>query len=84
MNKTSHIITESERTYGIISMRTKDGTRDFFDDLPPRFSIIFKGQELKNCQIAAKKVWIGFELMRSLAPGVAIQLKKNSGVVFIT
>lgn len=81
MDKISHKITKSEIEHGIMIMRTSDGTREFFAELPTTFTVELKGEKITNRRVSSQKIWIGFPQMEKFEPGeIATISKKNDYV----
>jgi len=81
MDKINHKITKSEIEHGIMIMRTSDGTREFFAELPGRFTVELKGEKIINRRVSSKKIWMGFTQMEKFEAGeIATISKKNNYV----
>jgi len=83
MEKLSHQVSHSEIRYGIILLRKTDGTKRFFSNLPERFTIKLRGNDLLERHLMPKSIWIGFQDMRKFRPGEVLKLTKENGVVYI-
>lgn len=82
MDKITHKISKSEIDFGIISLRVRDGTRDFFKDLPERFTVYVKGEKITKRRISAKKLWLGFSQMKKFnTDDISRISKKNNDII---
>ena len=83
METVSHKLVKSEIGYGVLNMRTGDGTQFLFDNLPERFSINLRGRIIPNRKIKARKVWIGYLPMENFQPNEIIKLSKKENIIYI-
>ncbi len=79
----SHKIVKSEIKYGILNVRSTDGTKLLFENLPERFSINLRGHVIENRKIKARKIWIGFKLMENFQPNETVKLIRKENIIYI-
>lgn len=83
MDQLLHEITHSEISFGILIMRTTDGTAKFFESLPERFDVNLRGEMLFYRRVGANKLWLGYTQTKKFRPGEIIKLTKKKDVVTI-
>ena len=79
----THSISKSEIDYGILSMRHGDGTYEFFQSLPERFTVSIRGKQLFNRKLTVNKDWIGYTKMRQFEIDEAITISKKGTTIYI-
>ena len=79
----THSISKSEIDYGILSMRHGDGTHEFFQTLPERFTVSIRGKQLFNRKLTTNKVWIGYTKMRQFEADEKVTITKKGSIVYI-
>jgi len=83
MEELFHELSPTEIKYGILALRDGDGTRRFFSNLPERFTINLRGENLFNRKLLPRSIWIGFTHMRKFNPFDVITIKKDKDVVYM-
>ena len=64
-------------------MRHGDGTYEFFQTLPERFTVSIRGKQLFNRKLTTNKVWIGYTKMRQFETDEKIAITKKGSIVYI-
>ena len=83
IEKIQHKISQSEVKFGIISLRTSDGTKQVFSDLPSRFTVRLRQEILLERKIARSTIWIGFTKMKIFEPGETVNMMKYGDEIII-
>ena len=79
----THSISKSEIDYGILSMRHGDGTYEFFQALPERFTVSIRGKQLFDRKLSGTKIWIGYTKMRQFQVDEKVTISKKGSIVYI-
>ena len=79
MEKIVHKITQSEITYGIIVLKKRDGSKNFFESMPLKFTLTLNGVDIPHRKISAGKIWVGYTYMAKFKPGDKIKVGAKDG-----
>lgn len=78
-----HTITPTEINYGIITLTKKDGVKQFFDELPPRYDIQIGMTTFTHRKTLLNKIWLGRRSLQNFCVGDIVMISKNSGIINI-
>lgn len=83
MEIVSHKIVKSEIRYGILNIRSTDGTKLLFENLPERFSIDLRGHVIPNRKIIANKIWLGLKQMEKFQPNEVVSILRKENIIYM-
>lgn len=81
--KVSHRINKSEIDYGILSLRTTDGTKKIFESLPEKFTVVVRGKKIENRKLLSNKIWMGWSIMEEFKLNEAVTISRKENIVSI-
>ena len=79
----SHKISKSEIDYGIFNIRESDGTKNILKNLPERFTIVIKNNDIENRKIMGLKIWIGFDIMEQFSIDQTVMMTRKENIIYV-